>query len=199
MRQSDRRRLYFLRGAGMLRRIAQWFAHVADPLSKWAAIVAVFVGGGWAIYKYAVAGAGDWAINLSVSTQVIQYHDKLGLLVVHIHSRNPLDNEINLDPKRDAYTLTVRQIPDGKPLGTVIDPGDLPASSGVFSRAVDMMPKDGYTLLPKIDFDDATSMVVPLGSKLWVTADLTYDGDYVSASEVVVVPEQADVDARGGH
>ncbi|OJB09053.1 hypothetical protein BGV52_15300 [Burkholderia ubonensis] len=190
--------MYFLRITGTLRRIAQWFTHVADPLSKWAAIVAVFVGGGWAIYKYTVAGARDWAINLSVSTQVIQYHDKLGLLVVHIHSKNPLDNEVNLDPKRDAYTLTVRQIPDGKSLGTVIDPDDLPVS-GVFSRAINMMPKDGYTLLPKIDFDDATSVVVPLGSKLWVTADLTYDGDYVSASEVVVVPERVTVAAGGGH
>ncbi|WP_217118583.1 hypothetical protein [Burkholderia multivorans] len=156
----------------------------------------MFGGGGWAIYKFAIAGSTDWAINLSVSAQVVQYHDKLGLLVVHIHSKNPLDNEVNLDPKSDAYTLTVRQIPDGKPLGEVIDPDDSPAPR-MFSRTVNMMPKDGYTFLPKIDFDDATSIVVPLGSKLWVTASLTYEGDYVSASEVVVIPDQTST--GGGH
>ncbi|UEP30795.1 hypothetical protein [Burkholderia sp. B21-007] len=181
--------MFLLRVAGTSRRVTRWFGRVADPLSKWTAIVAVFVGGGWAIYKYAVAGAQDWAINLSVSGQVVQYHDKLGLLVVHIHAKNPLDNEVNLDSKSDAYKLTIHQIPDGKPLGAVSDPDDPPAK-GMFAKTIKMMPTDGYTFLPKVDFDDATSVVVPLGSTLWVTAGLTFEGDYVSASEVITVPDK---------
>ncbi|WP_197419310.1 hypothetical protein [Burkholderia sp. BDU5] len=189
MEQPGRRRLEVLRIAipRALRSLIRCLARIADPLSKWAAIIAVFAGGGWAFYKFAIAGATDWAINLSVSAQVFPYHDNLGLLVIHVCSKNPLDNEVSLDPKRDAYKVAIQQIPEGKPVGTVVDPQDSPVS-GLFSRTINMMPPDGYTFLPKVEFDDATGVVVPLGSRLWITAELDYEGDYVVANEVIIVP-----------
>ncbi|WP_460910768.1 hypothetical protein [Paraburkholderia jirisanensis] len=50
--------------------------------------------------------------------------------------------------------------------------------------------KDGYAILPKADLDDATSVVVPLNSELWVKAEMDYQGDYVSVSELITVPDR---------
>lgn len=196
MDNSNRTRLKLLRAGVCMygRSFVRWLALAADPLSKWAAIIAVLAGGAWALYRFGLSGATDWAINLSISTQVIPYHDDLALLVIHVHPKNPRDQEVNLDPGRDAYKVTVEWIPDGKPIGTVMD-DNLPAS-GVFPATISMMPKDGYTFLPGADFDDATSIVVPMGSKLWITAEVDYEGDYVVANSIVVIPGRSS--ARGG-
>jgi len=92
---------------------------------------------------------------------------------------------IDLDPKHDAYRVTIRQLPEGMPEGTVLDPDDK-VKAGI-NKTIPMMPKDGYTFLPGASFDDSTSLVVPYGVKLWVSAELDYDGDYVSTSDIVVV------------
>lgn len=164
---------------------AKTMAAIGDPVSKWVTILAIVVAGIWAYFQFWAAGARDWAINLSITTETVPYHDNLALLVVHVHPANPRNIAIDLDPKHDAYSVTIRQLPEGEPEGTVLDPDDK-VKAGI-DKTISMMPKDGYTFLPGASFDDTTSLVVPYGVKLWVSAELDYDGDYVGTSDIVVV------------
>lgn len=164
----------------------KWLGSIAEPVSKWAATAAslTVVGGGiWAYYQFVLGGGTDWAINLSLSTEIVRYHDDLGLLVVHVHAKNPRMSEVSLEPKTDRYELRVRRLPMDRPSGAAIDPD----KEGELVRAIDMLPKEGYTFAPGADFDDAMSIVLPYGTAVTVTADLTYAGDNVSASKVVLI------------
>jgi hypothetical protein len=163
-----------------------WLGRVADPLAKWATTLALIGGGVWAYYQFALAGAADWAINLDVSTEVIPYHDNLALLVVHVRSKNPRNSEVDVEPPDGAFKLTIKELPEGKSSGSVIDPDD-PSDSRNLLKTVDLLPKGGYVFAPGADFEDVTSVVLPLGAKVWLTARLDYDGDYVSTSNIAVV------------
>lgn len=161
---------------------------IGDPLSKWATIAAIIGGGVWAIYQYSAAGARDWAINMSITTEVIPYHDNLALLVVHVHPQNPRTNYVDLDPKRDKYVLTIRQVPEDRHEGDVLDSED-PVKSGMIDKTIPMMPEGGYTFLPGASFEDTTSLIVPFNTRLWVTAEIDYKGDYVVTSDIVDVKD----------
>ena len=165
--------------------VTRWMADVADPVSKWATIAAIVVAGVWAYFQFWASGARDWAINMSITTEVIPYHDNLALLVIHVHPANPRNIAIDLDSKRDVYQVTVKEIPEGKPIGTVLNPNDT-VTTGI-NKTIPMMPHDGYTFLPGASFTDSTSLVVPYGVKLWVGAELDYDGDYVGTDDIIVV------------
>ncbi|HDR9510492.1 TPA: hypothetical protein QDC03_005663, partial [Burkholderia cepacia] len=89
-------------------------------------------------------------------------------------------------PKNDAFKLTIKELPKGKGKGSLIDPGDN-VDPKAFSTTINLLPKDGYDLDPGQDFDDASAVVLPIGTKVWLTAELDYGGDYVSASDIAVV------------
>ncbi|ANH74348.1 hypothetical protein ACS15_0406 [Ralstonia insidiosa] len=164
----------------------KWLGGIAEPVSKWAATAAslTVVGGGiWAYYQFVLGGGTDWAINLSLSTEIVRYHDDLGLVVIHVHAKNPRMSEVTLEPTTDKYELRVRRLPLDRASGAAIDPD----KDGELIRAIDMLPKEGYTFAPGADFDDAMSIVLPYGTAVTVTADLTYAGDNVSASKVVLI------------
>ncbi|MET2530193.1 hypothetical protein [Ralstonia pseudosolanacearum] len=168
----------------------KWLGGIAEPVSKWAATAAslTVVGGGiWAYYQFVLGGGTDWAINLSLSTEIVRYHDDLGLVVIHVHAKNPRMSEVTLEPKTDKYELRVRRLPLDRASGAAIDPD----KDGELIRAIDMLPKEGYTFAPGADFDDAMSIVLPYGTAMTVTADLTYAGDNVTASKVVLVDRPA--------
>jgi hypothetical protein len=162
-----------------------WLSRIADPLSKWATVLAVVGAGIWAYYQFNLGGGGggDWAIDLALTTEVIPYSDKTALLVVHIRAKNPRISEVNLEPPDDKYVLRVRQLPEGLPSGTVIDPD----TDGKLIKEIDLLPKDGYIFAPGADFEDEMSMVLPIGSKVALTAELDYNNDYVATNKIVVV------------
>lgn len=174
-----------------------WLGRTADPISKWATTLALIGGGVWAYYQFVLAGAADWAINLDISTEVVPYHDNLALLVVHVRSKNPRDSEVDVEPPNGAFKLTIKQLPEGKPTGSVIDPDDA-ADSRSLMKTVDLLPKDGYVFAPGADFEDATSVVLPIGTKVWLTARLDYGGDYVSTSSIAVVRPPAGASMGAG-
>lgn len=166
----------------------KWLGSIADPISKWAATLAVVGAGAWAYYQFILGGATDWAINLSLSTEIVRYHDDLALLVVHVRAKNPRTGEVTLAPGVDKYELRVRKMPQDRPSGTVMAP-----EHGVeLVPVINMLPKDGYTFAPGADFDDVTSIVVPFGTVVALTADMDYAGDYVSTSQIVLVQPPGD-------
>lgn len=121
-----------------------------------------------------------------ISTEVVPYHDDLALLVVHVRSRNSRNNRVSLEPPNDAFTLTIKELPKDKQKGSVVDPDD-PVDSKSFAKKINLLPKDGYDLDPGADFDDARAVVLPIGTKVWLTAELDDDGDYVTTSNIAVV------------
>lgn len=174
-----------MRGTPILQRAAKlrtFLANAADPCAKWATVVALAAGGVWAGYRFFLGGAEDWAIDLSLSTQIVRYRDGLDLLMIRVESKNPRDNEVRLDAARDAFVIKVHRLPADMAADAVVDPerdGDLLATVDLVS------PRFGYVIPPHADFDDATCVVLPAGARVAVTAELHYQGDYVSTSRVV--------------
>jgi hypothetical protein len=93
---------------------------------------------------------------------------------------------VDVEPPDGAFRLTIKQLPEDKPSGSLIDPDD-DADSRSLMKTVDLLPKDGYVFAPGADFEDATSVVLPIGTKVWLTARLDYEGDYVSTSNIAVM------------
>jgi len=174
-----------------------WLERMGDPVSKWGPTIMLLIGGLWAYYLFAVSGASDWAINLNISTEVIPYHDNLALLVVHVRSRNPRNSKVSLNPPNDAFKLMIKELPKGADKGSIIDPNDNVDPKG-FSMTVNLLPKDGYDFDPGADFEDATAVVLPIGTKVWLTTELDYRGDFVSTSNIAVVEPQAS-EAKAAH
>lgn len=178
---------------GRLRAIFVWLGQIAEPVSKWAmtlGTIAAIGGAVFAYYQFVLAGASDWAINLSMSTEVIHYHDNLALLVVHVRSKNPRNSEVDVEPPNDIFELEVKRVPDGKPSGSVINPED-DGDPRDRIQAINLLPKEGYVFAPGADFDDVRSVVLPLGSKVLLSVKLKYSDDYVATGGVVIVEPPA--------
>ncbi|WP_133662137.1 hypothetical protein [Paraburkholderia sp. BL10I2N1] len=188
-------------------RIGAWFRSAfawlwtnADPVSKWAitlGTIAAISGATFAYYQFKIAGGSDWAVNLSLSTEVVPYQDNLGLLVVHVRSTNARASEVDVEPPADSFKLTVKLVPDGLASGNVINPDD-DSDAHHLIPPIDLLPKEGYVFAPGADFEDVRGIVVPLGSKMSITAKLIHDGDDVSASSFLTVepPASAPVSVR---
>lgn len=188
---SNRSKWQLIRHIGecAIRAIAKafaWLGRIADPVAKWATTLALAIGGVWAYYQFVLGGASDWAINLSLSHEVVAYHDNLGLLVVHVRSRNPRNSEVDVERPNGAFKLIVKRVPEGLASGSVVDPDDLNGPHDLI-REIDLLPKEGYVFPPQADFRDAESIVLPLGTKVWLTVRLDYGGDYVKTSRLVSV------------
>lgn len=160
---------------------------VVELVLKLASIAAIGVAGYWAWYQFNLGGNDGWMINLDMTTEVLPYkdHDNLRLLVVHVKSKNPRASTIEFDPKdKDSYDLTVRELPDVSP-GTEMD-----IEKGKLITKIDLMPKDtdGYIFLPNSEFDDMTSVVLPVNSVVSLSASLNrHDLDFVPVERIVQI------------
>ncbi|WP_176054521.1 hypothetical protein [Paraburkholderia caribensis] len=180
---------FAIRIGGLLRFTIAWLRDNADPISKWATTLgtaAVLGGAIFAYYQFDLAGGSDWAINLSLSTEVVPYRDNLELLVVHVHSKNARASVVDVEAPDDSFKLTVKRVPDGLGSGSVLDPDD-DSDTRDLIKVIDLLPKEGYVFAPGADFDDARGIVLPLASKVSVSAKLIHDGDDVSTSSFLTV------------
>lgn len=172
--------------------IAQ-FTAIAELMLKCASLVALLLGGGWALYKFVLEGADDWVNNISVQTQVLPYRNDLRMLVVHVKSKNPRNAKFELDPVDGIFEIEVRSIPENLDAKSVIH-----ETEGTLLAKVDLMPKDGWELLPYGEFDDIATFILPKGTIAAITATMRKkngattaqgipDYDDVSASAVIRV------------
>ncbi|WP_148264853.1 hypothetical protein [Collimonas fungivorans] len=167
-----------------------WVARITpivELVLKLASIAAIGVAGYWAWYQFDLGGNDGWMINLDMTTEVLPYkdHDNLRLLVVHVKSKNPRASTIEFNQKdKDSYNLTVRELPDVKS-GTEMD-----IEKGKLITKIDLMPKDtdGYIFLPNSEFDDMTSIVLPVNSIVSLSASLNkHDFDFVPVERIVQI------------
>ncbi len=156
----------------------------------------ILAGGGWAIYQYQIAGATDWADNITIETKVLPYHDNLRLLVIHVKSKNPRNYEFDLDANDgDSYELRIRKVAMDAKAETIIG-----EDQGELIQKVDILKESGgaYEFLSDLEMDDMRSIVLPVNSIVQLTAEMHIhtgetgddgkpDTDFVSASTVVRV------------
>ncbi|MGD1325389.1 hypothetical protein ACNHE5_10780 [Pandoraea pnomenusa] len=171
---------------------------IADFVIRLLTLFAVVCGGWWAWYQYSSSGATDWQNNISISTQVLPYHDDLRLLVVHVESRNPRPMKFELSSsKHDSFELRVRTLPAGAAVGTVFheDEGDLLAQADLLKLA-----GGDYIFLPQAEMRDTQVIVVKANTWVSVIAEMKIhtgtrdangqpDVDDNSASAVVYIPK----------
>ncbi|MGF6917979.1 hypothetical protein [Paraburkholderia sp. 40] len=105
---------------------------------------------------------------------------------MHVRSKNARGSEVDVEPPDDSFKLKIKRIPDGFAASSVINPDD-DSNTRDLIKEISLLPKEGYVFAPGADFDDARGIVLPLGSKVSVSAKLVHDGDDVSASRFLTV------------
>jgi hypothetical protein len=171
---------------------------IADLFLKILSSCAIVVAGIWGYFVYYQGGARDWVDNISIQTEVLPYHDDLRLLVVHVKSKNPRLARLEFSKSEGTFDVAVRKIPLNLKEKDKIDD-----ETGEQIAKIDLVPPDGYELLPNSEFDDIATVVVHHGDMLYVTADMEIengtltkdnkpDHDFVSASTIVHI-----VDSNG--
>ncbi len=159
-------------------------------------LIALVVGGVWALYLYSKAGADDWQDNLILETKVLPYHDNLRLLVVHVISKNPRNFRFVLNSKHgDSFKLRIQKIPTNRKVETVIGEDEDKAN---LIKTIDILANDSgeYELLPNAELDDMNSIVLKAHTLVQLTAEIdrpngstTKDGkpdsDFISKSAIV--------------
>ena len=174
-----------------LERSQQW----ADLVLKILSCIAIPATGVWAYYQYDLKGADDWVNNMSITTEVLPYTDKLRLLAVHIKSKNPTSATLNLNRGRSTFNLVVRKIPEGLKEGATID-----ETAGETIAKIDLLEED-MELLPNAEFDEMRVIVVPVNSTLSVAATMENengtltaqgkpDHDFVSIATVIPIADK---------
>ena len=156
------------------------FATITDLVQKWAQVVALIAAGGWAYYHFVLSGRDDWTINMEMTTEVVPYARDSMLLVVHVKSKNPTETRVSFDKSEGAFTLKIKKVPEGLKVGSLVseDDGDVIATKN-------LMPEDGYLLLPHSEFDDMAGVVLPVGSTVSLNAEWSRNNDYVSVTKIV--------------
>lgn len=168
----------------------------ADFALRVLTFLTILAGGAWAIYQYQIAGATDWANNITLETKVLPYHDNLRLLVIHVKSKNPRNYEFDLDSDDgDSYELRIRKVAMDAKLETIIG-----EDQGELIQKVDFLKESGgaYEFLSGSEMDDMRSIVLPVNTMVQLTAEMQIhtgttgekgkpDTDFVSASQVVRV------------
>ncbi|UVE64777.1 hypothetical protein L2Y90_13055 [Burkholderia pyrrocinia] len=166
---------------------------IADLSLKGLSCLAIIIAGAWALWIFGLGGSRDWQLNLSMDASVLPYRDDLRIVVVHVHAKNPRPITFQLSSKAgDVYELRVRQVARDKGANAVID-----EDSGVILAKADLMSGTGdlYEFLPGAEMDDMRTFVLPVGTTVAITAEVTQhkgkrDEDSNSVSSVVHVADR---------
>ncbi|PRC94902.1 hypothetical protein [Solimicrobium silvestre] len=168
---------------------------IADIVLKILSCIAIVATGIWAYYQYYIKGANDWMVNLTITTEVLPYQEKLRLLVVHIKSKNPTSAKLDFEKEKGTFDLIVRKLPDKLKEGSTLD-----EITGEKIAEIDLLTED-LEILPSAEFDNMKTIVVPVGSTLSLTSAMEYengtltkegkpDHDFVSASTVIHIDDK---------
>ncbi len=110
-------------------------------------------------------------IHFNLDANILSYRDNLRLVVVHVHTKNPRPVKFRLYRKAgDAYELRLRQVDPRKAANDVID-----EDTGTVLAKADLMVGTGnlYEFLPGAEMDDMRVFVLPAGTTVAITAEVT--------------------------
>jgi len=164
-----------------------------DIAFKAVSVVALLLGGCWAIYQFRAKGGDDWVVNFDLATEVTSYEGNQKLLVVHITAKNPANGTEFEIPHEGHYVLKIRRIPNDLKVGTV-----LAEDSGEVVADIDLLKGEEAVFLPGAELQDTETIVVPASSVLSVSVEIDIpnhtkdksgkpDYDFVNASRVIAV------------
>lgn len=130
----------------------------ADFALKAVSVLAIIAGGSWAYYKFRLTDTTASNIQLTVSTEVLQYTEDYRLLLIHVKPKNI--GKVPVTPGKDGLIVSIYKFPsDRKPGPVGLD--SLPAI-----HKTDVLKKftDGYELEPGVEYDEVEALIVPKGT-----------------------------------
>lgn len=142
-----------------------------DLILKCVSVVAIVVGGSWALYQFHLTETAAYNIQIAVSTESQPYGNDLRLLLIHAKPKNI--GKVLVTPGKLGLVVTVRNVPEKLKEG-VVELEELP----VFYTA-DLMKRfpDGYDLEPGVEYDEVVALVVPKGKMFAIKATLDLGDD----------------------
>lgn len=171
-----------------------WMVSVADPLAKWAQILAIAGAAWWAVYTFNLFGTSTVSPTVKVSTSVLPYDAGHALLVVRVKTANP--GKVPVDVRDEPMSITIKEVPANRAAGYV-DRDDLKPlylAKNIIGRYT-----GGYEIDPAVEFDEVEPFVVEVGKTYIVEATLTLDKtEDVRTPEVVHVPANTSVTGPKG-
>lgn len=155
----------------------------ADLALKCVSVVAIVMGGTWALYQHRITETASYNVQVAVSAEFQPYGGDLRLLLIHARPKNI--GKVLVEPGKSGFVVTVRTIPEKLKEG-VVDLEDLP----VFYMD-DLLKRfpDGYELEPGVEYDEVVALVVPKGKMFAVKATLDL-GDDTEVDHTTVVRDQ---------
>lgn len=129
---------------------------------------------------FALTSSNSWGVTLNLSTEESFYYTGATLLTVRVMPENQTGNSISFDGVHGAYRLTVREVPEGLLEHTMLDVG-----RGKLIADKNFMPANGFKLMPQIKFQNTFSIVLPIGIKVAIGAELTRDDEFVKVGKFV--------------
>ncbi len=155
---------------------------IADLILKYVSTVAIVVGGCWAAYTFLVGENTATIIQLTITSETLQYGGGNGLLVVHVKPKNIGKKLVVLDKQR--FDVVITKIPAN------LSPGMLHPQKNLPYHVENLMTRfrDGYELEPGIEYDELVSLIVPAGSVYAIRSQLELgDGTEVDQDAIVRV------------
>lgn len=181
----------------MSKRLARLSLQWAGVVSLVVTLASLLVTGGWGYYRWRVAGADDWMVNLDMTTEVLPYpgSDDLRLLVIHVRSKNSTANEVEFNARDATFTLTANRLPLGLKADSKLSPAD---QRDAIVPPFDLMAESGggYDFMPNAEFEDTEAIVVKAKTTVRLTATLTRrqtirgSSDFVSVDRFVVIGDK---------
>ncbi len=162
--------------------IFKWLAKIADPIQKWATIIALVVGAYWSYNLFIAEDTHAENPEINISTETLSYANDLRLLAIHVHAKNI--GKVPIEIQRDHFWISLKSVPKDRKAG-YLNLSKLPE----LDRITDVANVDeGYWLEPGVEYDETRAFVVAPGMYA-ITAELDYGantGEEVDVTRIVL-------------
>jgi len=151
-----------------------------DIALKLTSILAILIGGSWALYNFFRAGGEDWMINLDMDIRVMPYSDKLAIVSATLEATNPRDREVEFKVGDEGiFYIEARKVSRLKN-GDRID-----FTSGDVIQRKDFVAEDDYVMIPHGVMKNTMAMVVENDAIISLHAEVGRGDDTVILDRVV--------------
>jgi hypothetical protein len=157
-------------------------------------VIAILVGGIWALRKYVVTREGVWNLRMNIDYEVLPYSDSSELLLLYVIPENI--GKVVVIPGRKGCVVYVRLVPKitDRKVPFLIQPEDMGApvlkEEIMWSRgSAGDVPK--YEIEPGLSYRHTVPLVVPRGALIEVRAMFWRDEeDATSARRIIDLSQE---------
>src|ERR1035437_2363145 len=137
-----------------------------DLVLKSLLLLALILFGVWAGYRLWNDRIAVTRVQLAVSTEYKPFSDDARLLLIHVKPKNI--GQANMQPGKEGVVVLVRSIAPNTAPGVL----DLEKMREVHKLVLTDKFPDDYPLLPGVEYDEVSALVVPKGATYAIKAAL---------------------------